>query len=181
MRAPLSFLLKDLETDLNGIDAFEVGYIGQALGRKGQRTAIERLSSHSTLQKILADIYSNEPHMEVLLALYSFEFYRFILSMNGIDKSVRPDDADRVRYHRILESQFERSMQICMAEAALIRYFEPSYNKIYKTGFPHSNLKILRKIYELDFAALIVEASIEDHHMTLFSNKQNHPLSHHIA
>jgi len=178
---PASFLLRYFDIDMNDLDALDVAYVGQSYGGTGQRTAVERLSSHSTLQKILADIAAKEPHIEVLLALYKFEYHRFILNMDGKQQSAKPDAVDREHYHRVLESQFERRMSICLAEAALIRYFQPRYNKTYTQGFPKKSLKILKKVYALDFTALIVEASIEEHHMKLYSEKQSKPQSHHIA
>ena len=46
------------------LNALEVLYVGQAFG-DGDRTAFERLRSHSTLQKILADVQANYPDDEV--------------------------------------------------------------------------------------------------------------------
>lgn len=48
---------------------FEVLYIGQSYGKRGERTAITRLSSHSTLQKILMDCQSkySDKHIYLLL------------------------------------------------------------------------------------------------------------------
>ncbi|MDD5383900.1 MAG: hypothetical protein PHG89_03330 [Gallionella sp.] len=180
MTYPLAFLLKHCEVQLNGLDNQEVVYVGQAFGAAGERSAVKRLSSHSTLQKILADITANEPHMEVLLALYSFGFHRFVLSMDGTVPVQIDGDSDRQHYQQVLQSQFKRSMRISLAEAALIRHFEPRYNKVYKTGFPHQRLKILKKLYDFDFAGLAVEASVEDHGMRLYSEKQS-PKFHHIA
>lgn len=180
MTYPVAYLLKHCEVQLNGLDNQEVVYVGQAFGAAGERCAIERLSSHSTLQKILADITANEPHMEVLLALYSFGFHRFVMNMDGTAPAQIDGDADKQHYQQVLQSQFKRSMRISLAEAALIRHFEPKYNKVYKTSFPHQRLKILKKLYDFDFAGLAVEASVEDHGMRLYSEKQS-PKFHHIA
>ena len=180
MTYPIAYLLRYTSSELGGLDHQEVAYVGQAFGAAGERTAVERLSSHSTLQKILADITANEPHMEVLLALYSFGFHRFFVTMDGTTQALLDDKADDQHRRKVVESQFKRSMRISLAEAALIRYFEPKYNKIYKKDFPHARLKMLKKLYELDVAALIVEASVEEHEMRLFSQKQ--PANwHHIA
>jgi hypothetical protein len=177
---PVAYLLRFVEVDLRGLDHQEVAYVGQAFGASGERTAVERLSSHSTLQKILSDVTANEPHMEVLLALYSFGFHRFFLTMDGTTPVLLDETADDMHRQKILESQLKRSMRISLAEAALIRHFEPKYNKVYTKDFPHNRLKMLHKLYDLDVAALIVEASVEDHGMSLFSQKQ--PASeHHIA
>lgn len=180
MNYPVAYLMRYAVADLGGLDDQEVVYVGQAFGAQGERTAVERLSSHSTLQKILADITANEPYMEVLLALYSFGFHRFFLSIDGTTSILLDERADDEHRKHILDSQFKRSMRISMAEAALIRYFEPKYNKVYKKDFPHNRLKILKKLYQLDIAALVVEASVEEHGMRFFSSKQP-AKSHHIA
>jgi hypothetical protein len=180
MTYPIAYLMRSAVADLGGLDNQEVVYVGQAFGAAGERTAVERLSSHSTLQKILADITANEPHMEVLLALYSFGFDRFFLTMDGTTPVLTDEKTDYEHRKKVLESQFKRSMRISMAEAALIRYFEPKYNKVYTKDFPHNRLKMLQKLYDLDVAALIVEASVEDHGMRLFSSKQP-PNWHHVA
>lgn len=43
----------------------KVLYVGQSYGKKGERNAIQRLGSHSTLQKILADISQKSIEVEV--------------------------------------------------------------------------------------------------------------------
>jgi len=118
--------------------------------------------------------------MEVLLAMYSFGFHRFFLTMDGTTPVMLDEKADDQHRKMVLESQFKRSMRISLAEAALIRHFEPKYNKVYTKDFPHNRLKMLKKLYDLDIAALIVEASVEEHGMRLYSQKQAADW-HHIA
>jgi len=177
---PFSYLYRNMEIDAPELENLEVVYVGQAFGQSGERTAVERLSSHSTLQKILADISANQPNMEVLLCLYSFGFHRFIINMDGTSTAETTDEEDKEHYMSTLNSNFKRGMRISLAEAAFIRYFEPEYNKVYKTGFPHKRLKMLKKLYDYDFGALIAEASIEEHNYRLYSEKQK-PNFHHIA
>jgi hypothetical protein len=141
---------------------------------------VERLTSHSTLQKILAETAANEPHKEVLLLLYSFDFHRFFFTMDGRDKAQIDGDDDRKHWQQAMAADFKRGMRISLAEAALIRHFEPHYNKVFKTGFPNQRLRILEKMYSLDFAALVVEASVEEVGLRLYSAKQT-PKFHHVA
>lgn len=177
---PFTFFMPNIKAELDGHDHMEVVYVGQAFGAAGERSAVERLSSHSTLQKILADITAKQPNMEVFLALYQFQFHRFIISMDGINKSLITGDSDKMHYHEMLDADFTRSMRISLAEAALIRYFQPPYNKVYKNEFPKKRHKILEKLYDYDFAALTVEASVEDLGLHLYSETVN-PNWHHIA
>ncbi|RYH52488.1 MAG: hypothetical protein EON54_14565, partial [Alcaligenaceae bacterium] len=126
---PNFLLLPDLNFDIDGQQNLEVVYVGQAFGTAGERTAVERLSSHSTLQKILADTAADEPHKEVLLLLYSFDFHRFYFTMDGRNKAQVDGDDDRRHWHQAMAADFKRGMRISLAEAALIRHFEPRYNK----------------------------------------------------
>lgn len=166
---PFTFFMPQIEAALDGHDHMEVAYVGQAFGAAGERSAVDRLSSHSTLQKILADIAAKQPNMEVFLALYQFEYDRFIISMDGINKARITGDPDKMHYQKMLDADFTRAMRISLAEAALIRYFQPEYNKEYKNEFPKKRHKILKKLYDYDFAALTVEASVEDLGLHLYS------------
>ena len=173
-------LLNQMNVNLKGKDFCEVVYVGQAFGVSGERTAIERLSSHSTLQKILANVSANEPHMEVFLALYQFEFHRFIMNMGGQVDPKNSRNLEEEHLKNALNSNFKRSMRISLAEAAFIRYFEPEYNKIYKKEFPAKRHKILKKLYDYDFAAMTVEASVEDLGLQIYSPSKTQS-SHHMA
>ena len=50
----------------------EVLYIGQSYGKNGERTALDRLSSHSTLQKILIDCHSKYRDKRIYVLLLQF-------------------------------------------------------------------------------------------------------------
>ncbi|MDX6499107.1 MAG: hypothetical protein QOG23_2367 [Blastocatellia bacterium] len=50
----------------------EVRYVGKGLHHSAQ----DRLEHHATLQKILADINSNEPDSEVFALVYALEFHK---------------------------------------------------------------------------------------------------------
>lgn len=99
---PVTYMLRFMDVNLDGLDDFEVAYVGQAFGKSGNRSAVERLASHSTLQKILSDISANEPHKEIVLALYQFQFHRFIISMDGINPAEISGDRDKEQYRRKL-------------------------------------------------------------------------------
>jgi len=56
------------------LNNLEVLYVGQAFG-DGDRSAFERLRSHSTLQKILADIQAECPDDEVYVLMFEYDYY----------------------------------------------------------------------------------------------------------
>jgi hypothetical protein len=157
----------------------EVLYVGQAFG-DGTRSANDRLKSHSTLQKILADAQYNNPEDIVTVLTFEFVPYRIIHQMDGRTKPQISDDRDKARFISILENHLTDHQEVCLVEAALIRYFQPHYNEMYKENFPRQNHKILESCYELDFSALIVEINTEDLRISLFSSIVK-PSHHHIS
>lgn len=148
----------------------EVLYVGQAFG-DGTRSAYERLSSHSTLQKILAQAQHESPDSEIKVLTFEYVPYQVITQMDGRDKKAISDYRDLDRFRNILNTPLTDKQQICLVEAALIRYFQPRYNTIYKEKFPDDTHKILESCYDLDFSALVVEIDTEDLSFSLFSSE----------
>lgn len=158
---------------------FEVLYVGQAYG-DGDRSAFERLQTHGTLQKILAEAQYSSPDDEVFLMMFEYPYYRVISMIDGKAGNVSSAKTDRARFSSILQNHLTERQQICLTEAALIRYFGPKYNAIYKESFPSDNHKILAQCYELDFTALVVEIDVEELNYRLWSERAK-PHWHHIA
>lgn len=157
----------------------EVLYVGQAYA-DGKRSAIDRLKSHSTLQKILADTQYNMPDDETFVLTFEYAPYRVVTMFDGRASNPIKGESDEKRFISIFENPLTQHQQICLAEAGLIRYFQPKYNEIYKESFPASNLKILSECYDLDFSALAVEIDTEELGFNLYS-KSTTPNHHHIA
>jgi hypothetical protein len=157
----------------------EVMYVGQAFG-DGTRSAFERLKSHATLQKILADVQYAAPDDEVFLCMFEYAPYRIISQMDGTAKGSITDDRDRDRFFSTLEHPLSDREQTCLTEAALIRYFSPKYNELYRETFPSPNHKILAQCFQLDFSGLAVEIDTDELGLSLFSERVK-PSMHHIA
>lgn len=175
---PASFVATGF-AEADALRQLEVLYVGQAYA-EGKRSAFDRLKSHSTLQKILADVIHKMPDDEILLAAFEYVPYRVITSMDGANKDAIRDQSDHQRFMSIIDNPLTENAQICLVEAGLIRYFVPPYNKIYKDSFPSADQKILNSCYELDFSALIVEINTEDLGLKLFS-KAVEASYHHLA
>lgn len=158
---------------------FEVLYVGQAYG-DGDRSAFERLQTHGTLQKILAEAQYSSPDDEVFLMMFEYPYYRVISMIDGKTSNVSSAETDCARFSSILQNQLTERQQICLTEAALIRYFAPKYNAVYKESFPSDSHKILAQCYELDFTALVVEIDVEELNYRLWSERAK-PSWHHIA
>ncbi|WP_160171765.1 hypothetical protein [Endozoicomonas elysicola] len=157
----------------------EVLYIGQAFGN-GTRSAHERLKSHSTLQKILADSYHKYPDSEISVLMVKFEPYQLLITMDGSSNVKNDNNVENNRFRSILENSLSEKQQIGIVEAALIRYFQPFYNDKFKIKFPSPKVKVLKKCYELDFSGLVVEINTQELMFLLYS-KERGLRDHHIC
>jgi len=157
----------------------EVLYVGQSFA-SGNRSAFERLQSHSTLQKILAEASYKNPDNKIFVATFEYLPYRVISSIDGRSTEAISDDRDAKRFTSILEKPLKKIQQVSLTEAALIKYFRPHYNTIYKKKFPSNAHKVLSSYYDLDFSALVVEINTEDLRFYLHSDHVT-PSMHHIS
>ncbi|TDA46527.1 hypothetical protein [Burkholderia pyrrocinia] len=155
-------LVASADTDLS-IDErdLEVLYVGQAIGKSGNRSAVDRLLNHSTLQRILAEHVTFHPDREVLLLLYRFEHTRIIASTGGDMNAdpTAPREEERRHLQRLGNIKLNRHSIVSLAEAGLIRHFQPPYNILVKTNdFAAKNkLSVLKKLLVQDITGLIVE------------------------
>lgn len=178
---PASLLSMASQWHLNNkeLSDLEVLYVGQAYG-DGNRTAFDRLKSHSTLQKILAQEQYDSPDSEIQILTFEYAQYRVLSQIDGRAKNVISDYRDIGRFRNILKTHLTEHQQICLTEAGLIRYFQPKYNAIYKDNFPSDKHKILSSCYDLDFSGLVVEINTEELGLCLYSDRVP-AKSHHIC
>lgn len=137
--------------------SFEVLYIGQSFGREGSRTALDRLLKHETLQKIYSKSINQSPDQEIWLFLLNFEQTK-IITIDPLQEyyGTSLDENNRHLEKAFLE-EISEEQKINFTEAALIRYFQPEYNKIYKINFPSSEHKTYSECYELDINTISFE------------------------
>lgn len=151
---------------------FEVLYIGQAFGTNGKRTALDRLSSHSTLQKIYSEAMSRNPDSEIWLMLASFE-QKKITTMNGMfdmpEENEQEDIQRATKFMNSSQNQFTEKQIINFTEAALIKTFLPQYNKEYKDTFPNPAHSSYSECYELDVNSIVVETDTRESRRWLYS------------
>ena len=100
-----------------------IEYIGQSYANDGHRTSQERLSSHSTLQKILADYSctSSKRDVELLLLGADISIIKNIKVSSNAVPFVTIDGNDSPGYVNLLE-------------AFLINFFKPKYNEKFVNG-----------------------------------------------
>ena len=164
-----ALLLASLGTEFWEHLDLEVLYIGQAYGKDGRRKASERLKSHSTLQGIYAEAINNSPDMDIWLIVSTFKPL-LLASFDGRSKKYATTDQEdsehmnKVIYHNMTEQQ-----QINFTEAALIKYFQPHYNKIYKDSFPNPAHSTYSECYNIDLNMVCVEVQTEELYLRLWS------------
>ena len=165
----------------------EVLYIGQSFG-DGQRTVLDRLSDHSTLQRVLADINYHTPDQDVLLLLVEYagpKIHLLIPPESTYPKDFKVDDEkiDKTINQKLDQIPFLnliKNNQVSIIEAALINYFKPVYNEKFVHQPPQSSHQHLVECYNEDFSALTVEINTEDAQIELYSNARPAGV-HHLA
>ncbi|WP_334035983.1 hypothetical protein [Burkholderia cepacia] len=159
---PAHVLISNTSHKLANHTTLEVLYVGQAYGQHGKRLTVDRLSDHTTFQRILAESIESNPCDEVLLLFFRYEHARNIISTAG-DFLIEPSasrEEERKHLQSCGELRLDRRTRITLAEAALINYFKPAYNIMHKNSFHPDRmkrLKTLEKLFKLDLSALIVE------------------------
>lgn len=155
---------------------YEVLYIGQAFGKNGNRTALNRLFAHETLQKIYIHSLTQNPESDIWIMLTSFSQVSFLFSI-GNDfvnpKSKNKKQEDKLAEHFFDNNgfKFSEKQKINFTEAALIKYFEPTYNSEFKNNFPNEKHKSYSECYDLDIRAVNIEIDTTEHIRNLFTKK----------
>lgn len=137
----------------------ELLYVGQAYGKQGDRMAPERLASHDTLQKILAEAIQRSPDMQIWVSLFSFADM-LIASFDGRAGVYDTSEEEDIAHMRdVLSSRITEAHRINYCEAALIRYFQPQYNTEFRNSFPSVNHSSYAECYKLDLNSVAVEVN----------------------
>ena len=172
--------LIDSDLVLNNIDTdildYEVLYVGQAYGKKGNREATERLSSHQTLQKIYTHSLTQNPDCDIWILFAEFTQVSMLMSL-GQDLFEESSE-NKNHEEKLIENFFDNNglkfterQKINFTEGALIKYFEPKYNIELKNSFPSEKHKSYSECYELDIRALNIELDTSEMTRKLFSEK----------
>ncbi|MBW4622183.1 MAG: hypothetical protein KME17_22870 [Cyanosarcina radialis HA8281-LM2] len=154
--------LNCLYADLSELISLDVLYVGQSYGVKGSRTAATRLKNHSTLQNIYFESIKRSPDRDIWLLFISFNQVKFITMdpKQQIYETSLKQDYKHIK--RVMNTDISEQQKINFTEAALIRYFQPEYNKIFKKSFPNSAHQTYSECYELDINSIIVELQTQD-------------------
>jgi len=160
----LAYAVKRLSDEQDAI-GFDVLYIGQAFGGDGSRNALDRLKKHETLQKISVKGIP-EGYVLTILMLAIEPSNQLITMINPWAKD-QSHGLERMKKGLLFDTN--EAERTTLYEAALIRYFQPSFNKEFKNSFPSTNMKVLAECYDKDFSALVAEICIDELPFKLFS------------
>lgn len=159
---------------------FDVLYVGQAFGADGKRCATDRLRSHSTLQQILAEVAQRRPDKEIWLLLCRFNEL-LLTSFDGtVAKTPGAIEADAGRLERVLDHSFAEDQLIAVTEAALINFFQPPYNKMFRAKFPSVEHTSYSDCFKLDLNSVWVALNTTDLELQLHSDATG-AASEHVA
>lgn len=159
--------------DLSILD-YEILYIGQAYGKNGKRTALERLTSHETVQKIYTHSLTDNPDDDIwfLLANFSQQSMLFSAGANVIKTSAEASKIGKKKsdhFHKNKGLKITERQKINFTEAALIKYFQPKYNSEFKHNFPTSKHKSYSECYGLDIKALTIELDTSENTRRIYT------------
>lgn len=145
---------------------YEVLYIGQAYGKNGRRTALDRLAAHETVQKIYIHSLNNYPDSDIWILLTNFSQQSMIFIAGADLVNVNEEDSkiEEKKFQHLFENNglsFTERQKINFTEAALIRYFQPKYNIEFKDNFPSNKHKSYSECYDLDVREITIEVDLD--------------------
>ncbi len=159
----------------------EVIYIGQAFGKAGERTAYDRLKSHSTLQRIYSE---NRPDLEIWLSLCRLSDMNLASEIDPTYEAIRTDEEDDEHvakvFSRVNESGFASREAVAIAEAGMIAYFRPIYNEKFKDNYPDPRHVHISTCYDLELSNVVVELQGQDIDACYYSSDVPRPSSIHF-
>lgn len=137
----------------------EVLYIGRSFGstEKSSRNVFDRLEKHEKAQKIYSE---NKWDKDIWLTAWRFEPSSLAyFHPEGSDIDLKNYIHDFIESKRTTSPflQLSDKQNVCLAEAALINYFKPHYNKEFKNTFPSRNHSDYNECYELNLDYIVVE------------------------
>lgn len=152
---------------------YQVLYIGKAFGKNGKRTAIDRLDSHPTLQRIYNDAIIMYPDSEIWLMLANFGQKNMTSVIGGINIYPENEYNEFNRFLNFLDKdkmKINEDQKISFTEAGLINMFKPPFNEKYKDIFPSITHNSYTDCYKLDINALSIDLDLSDYNRWIYSD-----------
>lgn len=142
----------------------DVLYVGQAFGKDGERTAWDRLESHGTVQRILAERPTDQDVWLSLVTIFGVQLITEFMPRTGDEMMTDAEDDAHIQSvtEKVATEGFANGEAVALVEAGLIRYFQPPYNDRMKYTFPARKQVPLQTARALDLHGLIVEFQSEE-------------------
>jgi hypothetical protein len=157
----------------------EILYVGQSLSGSAKYSIRDRIENHSTLQNIYSEAIKNFPGDEIWIGLFDFEM-QIITSINGITEATATPEEDDAHVERFFSTAISDQHMVNFTEAALIRYFQPSYNKIYKNSFPDPAHSTYSSCYDLEVNMLVIGFSLDCIRCRVYSGAVSPAIEHEV-
>jgi hypothetical protein len=147
----------------------EVLYIGQS-NAADSYGAIQRLSSHKTLQKILFNLHLQSPDKEIYCLISNFQSDATL----GILGQVNCNSGANVEIERFTKlnhtiQTIEKQKLLDLTEAVLIHYFKPHYNSHFTKTFLQKKQKTTQHFLDEDFNGVSITIDASDGGLVLYS------------
>jgi len=150
---PVSLKSVDSRANNIGIDEefldLQVVYVGKSEDVGGAIN--NRLPAHSTLQRILADVHDFHPNLEIVGVLFRPETFTTTTAILPTKGNV-PTNAKKAA--EAMMPVLDRATAIAVAEASMIRLFEPEYNVHYKKTFPSQSHMSYSGVLPMEYNSL---------------------------
>lgn len=145
----------DWPSDLFNFTDLKVQYIGRSLGKKGKRTALDRLVGHEPLQKVQSYVNEKEPTLEIWLILLPFDKQSSITEFSptsNIDANV-----NKFLMRSKAPESLDLEAKVNFTELALINYFSPQFNENKYENFPSTKHNSYNSCYSNNFENVTFE------------------------
>jgi hypothetical protein len=151
---------------------FEVLYIGKSFGRKNALNVSDRLykQHHKKFKQILIDTQTDHPDKEIFVFSFNYAYSKNTVSMNSKGPA-QLDDKEFERFEHLQKLSVSRKEKVDMIEEGLINYFIPVYNELCKESLTRLSTKAIHYFQKLDISGIVVELSLNETEIKLFSEK----------
>ena len=156
-----------LETD-RSVNDLEVLYVGNVFS-ENKVPVFDRMARHEPLQRFLKSMQQALPDDDMIV--YAFEYlpYELVALSGRLRHPGEEKGTEDARFRSIRKFPLSEYQKICLAEAGLIHYFRPAWQKRGDDALPHPGQTAFKACETLDMAGLVLELSTVRSHFRLFT------------
>lgn len=156
---------------------YQILYIGQSKGRVTKTNALSRVIKHENLQKIYSEGAIHFPNKEIWIMCCAFNQQN--ITMSGLPHKTKVSmTKEYKRFQSFVNLKLSSDQCTNIIEAALIRYFEPKYNEVFKDNFPNEKHKSYSESFKADLNAVVIEVNTEESFRYLYTKTRKRKIDH---